>query len=137
MSLKKVREIRIFQESGYLSLDFMNQAGHLVRKSDIVAFGLEMKIGPVKPGDYSSVSVRDIPIEKGMELSFARTGAFRRKRGGGEAAQGQRRAGEVGARGGDNDHGSDPRGATMSAVAEVLALFIRPSGADLHIPNSG
>jgi len=70
MSLKKAREIRIFQDDGYLSLDFMNQTGHLVRKSDIVAFGLKMKIGLVKPGDYSSVPVREIPIEKGEPLAL-------------------------------------------------------------------
>jgi predicted dehydrogenase len=70
MSLKKAREIRVFQESGYLSLDFMNQAGHLVRKSDIVAFGVKMKLGLVKPGDYSSVPVREIPIEKGEPLAL-------------------------------------------------------------------
>jgi predicted dehydrogenase len=30
MSTKKAREIRVFQGDAYLSLDFMNQAGHLV-----------------------------------------------------------------------------------------------------------
>jgi predicted dehydrogenase len=70
MSLKKAREIRIFQDNAYLSLDFMNQKGHLVRKSDIVAFGLKMKIGLVKPGDASSVPVREIPIEKGEPLAL-------------------------------------------------------------------
>jgi len=48
----------------------MNQAGHLVRKSDIIAFGLKMKIGLVKPGDYSSIPIRDIPIEKGEPLAL-------------------------------------------------------------------
>jgi len=70
MSLKKAREIRVFQDDGYLSLDFMNQTGHLVRKSDIIAFGLKMKIGLVKPGDYSAVPVREIPIEKGEPLAL-------------------------------------------------------------------
>ena len=70
MSLKKAREIRVFQNDGYLSLDFMSQTGHLVRKSDIVAFGLKMKIGLVKPGDYSSVPVHQIPIEKGEPLAL-------------------------------------------------------------------
>ncbi len=70
MSLKKAREIRVFQDDGYLSLDFMNQAGHLVRKSDILAFGLKMKIGLVKPGDFSAVPVREIPIEKGEPLAL-------------------------------------------------------------------
>ena len=70
MSLKKAREIRIFQDNAYLSLDFMNQAGHLVRKSDILAFGLKMKIGLVKAGDFSSVPVHQIPIEKGEPLAL-------------------------------------------------------------------
>ena len=33
VSEKKAREIRVFQDSGYLSLDFMNQKGHLIRKA--------------------------------------------------------------------------------------------------------
>jgi predicted dehydrogenase len=32
VSQKKVREIRVFQPANYLSLDFMNQAGHYLRK---------------------------------------------------------------------------------------------------------
>ena len=70
ISLKKAREIRLFQDDAYLSLDFMNQTGHLIRKSDIIAYGLKMKIGLVKPGDYSSVPVREIPIEKGEPLAL-------------------------------------------------------------------
>lgn len=70
MSLQKSREIRIFQDDAYLSLDFMNQKGHLVRKRDIVAYGLKMKIGLVKAGDTSSVPVREIPIEKGEPLAL-------------------------------------------------------------------
>lgn len=31
VSTKKVREIRVFQQSGYISLNFMEQSGHLVR----------------------------------------------------------------------------------------------------------
>src|SRR5208337_4285911 len=70
MSLKKAREIRIFQDNAYLSLDFMNQSGHLVRKSDMIAYGLKMKVGLVKTGDTSSVPVHEIPIEKGEPLAF-------------------------------------------------------------------
>jgi predicted dehydrogenase len=33
VSMKKVREIRVFQESNYLSLDFMNQSGHFLHKN--------------------------------------------------------------------------------------------------------
>ena len=50
VSQKKVREIRVFQENSYLSLDFMNQAGHLLRKD-----GLQLER-------------EDIPIEKGEPL---------------------------------------------------------------------
>lgn len=32
VSMKKVREIRVFQRENYLSLDFMNQTGHFLRK---------------------------------------------------------------------------------------------------------
>ncbi len=70
LSLKKAREIRIFQGDAYLSLDFMNQSGHLVKKSDIITYGLKMKIGLVKPGDHNSVPVHQIPIEKGEPLAL-------------------------------------------------------------------
>jgi len=70
LSLKKAREIRIFQDNAYLSLDFMNQSGHLVKKSDIITYGLKMKIGLVKPGDHNSVPVHQIPIEKGEPLAL-------------------------------------------------------------------
>jgi predicted dehydrogenase len=70
LSLKKAREIRIFQDNAYLSLDFMNQSGHLIKKSDIMVYGLKMKIGLATPGDYSSVPVHQIPIEKGEPLAL-------------------------------------------------------------------
>jgi predicted dehydrogenase len=50
VSLKKVREIRVFQPSTYLSLDFMNQKGHLVRQ------------------DGAGLKMEDIPIEKAEPL---------------------------------------------------------------------
>ena len=70
MSTKKAREIRIFQGDAYLSLDFMNQAGHLVKKSDIIAYGVKMKLGLVKAGDLSAIPVKEIPIEKGEPLAL-------------------------------------------------------------------
>lgn len=70
MSLKKNREIRVFQDNAYLSLDFMNQTGHLVKKSDLIAYGLKLKVGLAKAGDVSSVPVQDIPIEKGEPLAI-------------------------------------------------------------------
>ena len=70
LSLKKNREIRMFQDNAYLSLDFMNQKGHLVKKSDLIAYGVKLKIGLVKPGDASSIPVHEIPIEKGEPLAI-------------------------------------------------------------------
>ena len=70
MSTKKQREIRIFQGDAYLSLDFMNQTGHLVKKSDLIAYGLKLKVGLAKAGDASSVPVKEIPIEKGEPLAI-------------------------------------------------------------------
>ena len=52
VSSKKVREIRVFQPSGYLSLDFMNQAGHVVKVGD---------------GDLEKT---EVPIEKGEPLKL-------------------------------------------------------------------
>jgi len=69
MSLKKNREIRVFQDNAYLSLDFMNQKGHLVKKSDIIAYGLKLKIGLAKAGE-DKVPVHEIPIEKGEPLAI-------------------------------------------------------------------
>jgi predicted dehydrogenase len=70
MALKKNREIRVFQDNAYLSLDFMNQKGHLVKKSDLIAYGVKLKLGLVKPGDASSIPVHEIPIEKGEPLAI-------------------------------------------------------------------
>lgn len=52
VSLKKVREIRVFQQGGYLSLDFNNQKGHFL--------SIENK----------QIKKEDIPIEKGEPLAL-------------------------------------------------------------------
>lgn len=70
ISLKRAREIRVFQDDAYLSLDFKDQGGHLIRKRDIIAFGVKMKLGLVAAGDYSSIPVHQIPIEKGEPLAL-------------------------------------------------------------------
>jgi predicted dehydrogenase len=70
ISMKPNREIRIFQEDAYLSLDFMNQKGHLIKKSDIIAYGIKLKIGLAKAGDASGIPVHPIPIEKGEPLAI-------------------------------------------------------------------
>ena len=52
VSEKKVREIRVFQTNGYLSLDFMNQTGHYVRR------------------EGGQLTKEEIPIEKGEPLKI-------------------------------------------------------------------
>jgi predicted dehydrogenase len=45
VSTKKVREIRVFQQDGYLSLNFMEQSGHLVKKNGL---SLEKEAIPIE-----------------------------------------------------------------------------------------
>lgn len=52
VSLKKVREIRVFQPAAYLSLNFMEQSGHLVRKRG------------------TTLDKEDIPIERDEPLKL-------------------------------------------------------------------
>ncbi len=52
VSMKKVREIRVFQPANYLSLDFMNQSGHFLRK------------------EGSELVREEIPIEKDEPLKL-------------------------------------------------------------------
>ncbi|MDR2436125.1 MAG: Gfo/Idh/MocA family oxidoreductase [Puniceicoccales bacterium] len=49
ISEKKVREIRVFQEDAYLSLDFMNQRGHLIKPADKIFRKLEIPIAKEEP----------------------------------------------------------------------------------------
>ena len=55
VSLKKNREIRVFQTGGYLSIDFMGQKGHTVR------------VDPTAEGGFAK---EEIPIEKGEPLAI-------------------------------------------------------------------
>ena len=55
VSLKKNREIRVFQTGGYLSIDFMGQKGHTVR------------VDPAAEGGFAK---EEIPIEKGEPLAI-------------------------------------------------------------------
>lgn len=70
MSLKKVREIRVFQPSGYFSFDFMNQSGHLVRKAGMLEYAGKLIAGAIKPGDLSAVPIEPVPLEKGEPLAL-------------------------------------------------------------------
>ena len=49
VSLKKLREIRIFQPSAYLSLDFMNQAGHLIKKEGAALNKIDIPLEKEEP----------------------------------------------------------------------------------------
>jgi len=70
MSLKKVREIRVFQSSAYLSFDFMNQSGHLVKRTGMLEYAAKIMSGQVTPGDLSAVPLEAVPLEKGEPLAL-------------------------------------------------------------------
>ncbi len=55
VSMKKSREIRVFQAGGYLSIDFMGQKGHFVR------------VDPAVEGGFAR---EDLPIERGEPLAI-------------------------------------------------------------------
>ncbi|MCF3649233.1 Gfo/Idh/MocA family protein [Synoicihabitans lomoniglobus] len=70
MSLKKVREMRVFQESGYFSFDFMRQSGHLVRTTGLLDYAGKLRTGTVDPQDPTAVPLEPVPIEKGEPLAL-------------------------------------------------------------------
>ena len=41
-----------------------------MKKSDIIVYGVKLKIGLAKAGDASSIPVHEIPIEKGEPLAI-------------------------------------------------------------------
>ncbi len=68
MSLKKVREIRVFQDSGYFSFDFLNQRGHLVRRDGMLAYAGRLRAGASPAG--LALPVEEIPLQKGEPLAL-------------------------------------------------------------------
>lgn len=70
MSLKKVREIRVFQETGYFSFDFMRQSGHLVRTTGLLGYADKLRKGEVDPTDLTALPLEPVPIEKGEPLAL-------------------------------------------------------------------
>ena len=60
VSTKKVREIRIFQSSNYLSLDFMNQSGHFLRKEGIELVREEIPIEKDEPLKLELISFIEV-----------------------------------------------------------------------------
>lgn len=70
MSLKKVREIRVFQPTGYFSFDFMKQGGHLVRKAGMLEYAARLAAGEVQPGDLAALPLEPVPLERGEPLAL-------------------------------------------------------------------
>lgn len=70
MSLKKVREIRVFQQTGYFSFDFMRQSGHLVRTSGLLDYAGKLTAGAVDPTDLTALPLEPVPLEKGEPLAL-------------------------------------------------------------------
>lgn len=60
VSTKKVREIRIFQSSNYLSLDFMNQTGHFLRKEGAELVREEIPIEKDEPLKLELISFIEV-----------------------------------------------------------------------------
>ena len=70
VSLKKNREIRVFQPTGYFSFDFMRQSGHLVRTTGLLGYAAKLRAGSVDPTDLSALPLEEVPIEKGEPLAL-------------------------------------------------------------------
>jgi predicted dehydrogenase len=75
ISEKKIREIRIFQRDMYLSLDFMNQNGHLLRPVDKTFEKLEIPIEKEEPLKIELVSFLNCVRSHTMPKVHARLGA--------------------------------------------------------------
>lgn len=60
VSTKKVREIRVFQSSNYLSLDFMNQSGHFLRKESTELVREEIPIEKDEPLKLELISFIEV-----------------------------------------------------------------------------
>lgn len=60
ISLKKVRELRSFQQGAYLSIDFMNQSGHLIRMPEgKTIFDIRKEELPVEKGEPLAIELAD------------------------------------------------------------------------------
>ncbi len=66
VSMKKVREIRVFQPANYLSLDFMNQAGHFLRKEGVELVREEIPIEKDEPLKLELASFVEVVREAGQ-----------------------------------------------------------------------
>ena len=74
VSLKKVREIRVFQPANYLSLDFMNQSGHFLRKEGAELVREEIPIEKDEPLKLELVSFLEVVKDAGQPKVGAELG---------------------------------------------------------------
>lgn len=74
VSEKKVREIRVFQPANYLSLDFMNQSGHFLRKEGAELVREEIPIEKDEPLKLELASFAQVVRETGQPKVGAELG---------------------------------------------------------------
>lgn len=74
VSMKKVRELRVFQEANYLSLDFMNQSGHFLRKEGPELVREEIPIEREEPLKLELGAFVEVVRETGMPKVGAELG---------------------------------------------------------------
>lgn len=74
VSQKKVREIRVFQPANYLSLDFMNQSGHFLRKEGPELVREEIPIEKDEPLKLELASFAQVVREAGQPKVGAELG---------------------------------------------------------------
>lgn len=74
VSQKKVREIRVFQPANYLSLDFMNQSGHFLRKEGTELVREEIPIERGEPLKLELASFAQVVRETGQPKVGAELG---------------------------------------------------------------
>lgn len=74
VSQKKVREIRVFQPANYLSLDFMNQSGHFLRKEGSELVREEIPIEKDEPLKLELASFAQVVRETGQPKVGAELG---------------------------------------------------------------
>ncbi|ADE53860.1 Gfo/Idh/MocA family oxidoreductase [Coraliomargarita akajimensis] len=74
VSMKKVREIRVFQPANYLSLDFMNQSGHFLRKEGFELHREEIPIEKDEPLKLELESFAQVVRETGKPKVGAELG---------------------------------------------------------------
>jgi predicted dehydrogenase len=74
VSQKKVREIRVFQPANYLSLDFMNQSGHYLRKQGAELVREDIPIEKDEPLKLELASFAEVVRETGQPKVGAELG---------------------------------------------------------------